>query len=238
MFVFSPSGCVSLFCTPPAHTLAHKTLFLPPVTFQAGEYGAVRIYDGASFALTTLAPLLGLIHPRLAADSPHLARAREFVAAHAASERQHLEIINRCVPPSERTWLLPMWHVAGFSLGALPLIVGGDRALFATVDHVESFVEGHYQEQIVWLRSECESARHGTHASWLGPSLPRALELLELLELACADEVHHRDESRQLVAGSTQDSESAHETRSVFAALWRKIIEIGSRSAVSASKAL
>ena len=164
-----------------------------------------------------------------------MSRAREFVAAHAASERQHLEIINRCVPPSERTLLLPMWHVAGFLLGALPLIVGGDRALYKTVDHVESFVEGHYQEQIVWLRSECESARHGAHASWLGPSLPRALDLLVLLELACADEVHHRDESRQL-AGVTEDS--GQESRSTFDALWRKIIGVGSHWAVKASKAL
>ena len=81
----------------------------------AGEFGAVCIYQGARWAILR----------RCAGESSALA----FVAAHEAAERRHLTIIEQLVPFEDRTRLLPVWHAAGFLLGALPVLLGGPTAL-------------------------------------------------------------------------------------------------------------
>ena len=73
--------------------------------------------------------------------------------------------------------LLP--RVAGWLTGALPALVG-PRAVFATIDAVETFVDHHYREQIERLDAE-----------GLMPALR------DLLEQCRAEEVHHRDEARE-----------------------------------------
>ena len=105
---------------------------------QAGEYGAKRIYDGQ------LAVLGG------SPDEPVL---REM----AETEKHHLETFNKLMV-SRRvrpTALAPLWHLAGFALGAGTALIGREAAMACTVA-VEEVIEEHYADQAVQLATEDE----------------------------------------------------------------------------------
>ena len=113
----------------------------------AGETGAVSIYSGA----------LAAIALRGAVGAPLPEVAREFCHEHREAESAHLRLLESVVPASKRTRLLPLWRLAGWGLGFVPTVLGGAPALFRTVEAVETFVEEHYQQQIVPL----SAGRHG-----------------------------------------------------------------------------
>ncbi|HKF74199.1 MAG TPA: demethoxyubiquinone hydroxylase family protein [Stellaceae bacterium] len=122
----------------------------------AGEYGAVRIYEG-QLAVLGKSPAAGVI--------------REM----AEQERKHLErferlVVERRVRP---TALTPLWHVAGYALGAASALLGERGAMACTVA-VEEVIDEHY-------RGQAES---------LGKD--QAL-LKKTLEEFRADELAHRD---------------------------------------------
>lgn len=155
----------------------------------AGETGAVMIYRG----------ILALCR------DPAL---RDFAERHMETERGHLCLIEAVLPPAQRSRLLPIWRVAGWLTGALPALFGS-RAVYATIDAVESYVDGHYQQQIDRLDPD------GPHAA-LRAMLVRCQE----------EEVHHRDEARAAHAG-------------VVNALlrgWGRLVGFGSAAAVGAAK--
>lgn len=106
----------------------------------AGEYGAVRIYEGQ------LAVLRGR---RSAAGS--VAAIRKM----AAQEDHHLETFDRLV--NERqvrpTALEPVWRVAGFALGAATALLG-EKAAMACTAAVEEVIDDHYAGQIARLDDE------------------------------------------------------------------------------------
>ncbi len=109
----------------------------------AGEYGAARIYAGqlAVLGRRPTAPLL-----------------REM----QEQERQHLDtfaelIFQRRVRP---TALLPLWHVAGFALGAATAALG-ERAAMACTVAVEEAIDAHYAAQIDQL-DESEAGLRST----------------------------------------------------------------------------
>ena len=133
----------------------------------AGETGAVMIYAGATAALQWRERWIGAVDPGVL----------QFVQEHRAAEQSHLDLFEELIPAHKHTRLLPIWRIAGFTLGFLPTMVS-ERALFVTVEAVETFVDEHYHEQIHPL------SQHG-----------RCPELLSLLEHACADEVHHKDDA-------------------------------------------
>ena len=96
----------------------------------AGEYGAVRIYEGQ------LAVLRG--------------RASEGTIRHMAEqEQQHLKAFDTLI--NERrvrpTALEPLWRVAGFALGAATALMG-EKAAFACTAAVEEAIDEHYAAQI------------------------------------------------------------------------------------------
>ena len=99
----------------------------------AGEYGAVRIYQGQLAALR--------------------ARGKAGVVRHMlAQEQRHLDtftrlVVDRGVRP---TVLLPFWHLAGFALGAMTAALG-ERAAMACTVAVEEAIDDHYQKQLVTL---------------------------------------------------------------------------------------
>jgi demethoxyubiquinone hydroxylase (CLK1/Coq7/Cat5 family) len=99
---------------------------------QAGETGAVRIYDGV-----------------LAVSRDPGVRA--FAQRHRATELEHLALVDAWLPPARRSRLLPVWRLAGWLTGALPALAG-PRAVYATIAAVETFVDRHYQDQIDRLR--------------------------------------------------------------------------------------
>jgi 3-demethoxyubiquinol 3-hydroxylase len=97
-------------------------------TDHAGETGAVMVYRGI------------LATTRDAA-------VRRFASRHLPTEADHLAAIERLLAPRHHSRLLPLWRAAGWLTGALPAWVG-PRAVYATIEAVETFVDHHYTEQI------------------------------------------------------------------------------------------
>ena len=96
----------------------------------AGELGAARIYDGQL-------AVLGKKHPLY----PTISRMKD-------QEQAHLDtfddlIIERQVRP---TVLNPVWHAAGFAMGAVTALMG-EKAAMACTAAVEEVIEEHYESQ-------------------------------------------------------------------------------------------
>ena len=123
----------------------------------AGEYGAVRIYEGQ------LAVLGG---------TPAAATIERM----AQQERAHLAAFDKLV--TERkvrpTALAPLWHLAGFALGAATAMMGEKAAMACTVA-VEEVIDEHYARQVEAIAAE-------------------EPELAEAFEKFRQEEVAHRDE--------------------------------------------
>jgi len=99
----------------------------------AGEYGAKRIYEG-QLAVLGRAP-----------EAPVIRRMAEEEARHlAAFERL---VVARRVRP---TLLQPLWHLAGFALGAGSALLGPAAAMACTVA-VEEVIDEHYARQAAAL---------------------------------------------------------------------------------------
>ncbi len=100
----------------------------------AGEYGAVRIYEGQLAVLGKNSD------------------AAKAVAHMAEQERVHLTAFEKLLPErrARPTMLQPFWHVAGFALGAATAMLGEKAAMACTVA-VEEVIDEHYREQIVAL---------------------------------------------------------------------------------------
>ncbi|MFT5486036.1 MAG: ubiquinone biosynthesis monooxygenase Coq7 [Paracoccaceae bacterium] len=99
----------------------------------AGEYGAVRIYQGQLSVL---------------GNSP----AGDVIREMAEKEHEHLAefdtlIAERRVRP---TALMPVWHVAGYALGAATAMMG-ERAAMACTAAIEEVIDEHYAEQAATL---------------------------------------------------------------------------------------
>mgnify|MGYP001165551511 FL=1 len=95
----------------------------------AGEFGAVRIYEGQ---LAVLPP----------------GPARDAVAEMAAQEQEHLETFNKLIVSRgvRPTALSPLWNLAGYALGAVTARLGPRAAMACTVA-VEEVIDKHYREQ-------------------------------------------------------------------------------------------
>jgi 3-demethoxyubiquinol 3-hydroxylase len=96
----------------------------------AGEYGAVRIYDG-QLAVIGRGPARDEIRRMTAQEQKHLAAFDELLVA-------------RQVRP---TVLQPLWRAAGFALGAATALLGERTAMACTVA-VEEVIDRHYQTQL------------------------------------------------------------------------------------------
>jgi ubiquinone biosynthesis monooxygenase Coq7 len=102
---------------------------------------------------------------------------RDFAEHHLATEQKHLRLISDWLPSAHYSRLLPLWRLSGFITGALPALFGS-KAVYATIEAVETFVNHHYEEQILALASQ-----------------PYLHDLRRTLLHCQADEVAHRDES-------------------------------------------
>ena len=108
----------------------------------AGEYGAVRIYEGQ----------LAVLDARPGARTEAAAIRRM-----AEQEKAHLERFDRLV--NERrvrpTALAPLWSVAGFALGAATALMGPKAAMACTAA-VEDVIDEHYARQVERLDGDPE----------------------------------------------------------------------------------
>jgi len=109
---------------------------------QAGEYGAVRIYEGQIAVLGNGSANAGVLrHMR-------------------DQEKHHLETFNRLVVDRRvrPTAMTPVWHVLGFALGAGTALMGEKAAMACTVA-VEEAIDGHYKAQAERLSDDQSALR-------------------------------------------------------------------------------
>lgn len=139
-------------------TLAQATARMLRVN-QAGEYGAKRIYEG-QLAILRNHPAATIIRHMSEQEQRHLDRFDEL-------------LIQRRVRP---TILSPLWHVAGFALGAATAALGV-KAAMACTEAVEEVIDEHYTNQISRL-DETEAP------------------LAKTIEDFRRDEIEHRDVAR------------------------------------------
>lgn len=132
----------------------------------AGEFGAVRIYEG-QLAVLGASPAAATIRRMRDQEKLHYDAFQELLPAHR-------------VRP---TLLSPLWHVAGFALGAGTALLGEKAAMACTVA-VEEVIDEHYASQVEELAG-------------------REPELAARLERFRREEVEHRDEA---VAAGANDA--------------------------------
>ena len=124
----------------------------------AGEYGARRIYEGqlAVLGRTRIAPVI-----------------REMWE----QEAKHLSYFEKALPERRvrPPWLHPVWHIAGFALGAATAMMGEKAAMACTVA-VEEAIDEHYAAQSAALENDADEQA-----------------LKEKIDEFRADELEHRD---------------------------------------------
>jgi ubiquinone biosynthesis monooxygenase Coq7 len=105
---------------------------------QAGEYGAVRIYEGQLAALRWT----GRANSETGRKIANMARA----------EREHNKVFDRLLVERRvrPTALSPVWNVAGFALGAVTALMG-DKAAMACTVAIEETIDEHYARQAAAL---------------------------------------------------------------------------------------
>lgn len=122
----------------------------------AGEYGAKRIYQGQLAVLGRGAKGDVLRHMK-------------------AQEQHHLDVFSGLIADRRvrPTALLPLWHVAGFLLGAATAALGEKAAMACTVA-VEEAIDEHYSRQAAELTEDEAGLR-------------------DTIETFRAEELEHRD---------------------------------------------
>ena len=103
----------------------------------AGEYGAVRIYQGQLAVMGDHHPMSDTIKHMKEQEDVHLERFSELIRERGAR-------------PS---LLTPFWHVAGFALGAGTALLGTKAAMVCT-EAVETVIDEHYAAQIEQLGAD------------------------------------------------------------------------------------
>lgn len=142
----------------------------------AGEYGAARIYAG-QLAVLGRGDKAGLLRHMKEQEQHHLDTFARLIA-------------QRRVRP---TALLPLWHLAGFALGAATAAMGSRAAMACTVA-VEEAIDEHYAAQATSLP-------------------PEESELRDTIETFRAEELEHRD------IGLAHEAEKAPGYRLLHAAI-------------------
>lgn len=103
---------------------------------QAGEYGAVRIYQGQMDVLK---------------NSPE----QKTLAEMKQQEEVHLKTFNDLLIEHDvrPTLLTPLWHVGGYLMGAVTGLLG-EKAAHACTEAVEKVIEEHYASQVQELKND------------------------------------------------------------------------------------
>lgn len=106
----------------------------------AGEYGAVRIYEGQRAVFAAI---------------PGKEKICALVDEMAAQEQSHLETFDRLLNEHKirPTVLGPLWHAAGYGLGVVTALMG-EKAAMACTAAVEEVIDDHYASQIEVLEQD------------------------------------------------------------------------------------
>ena len=103
----------------------------------AGEYGATRIYDGQIAVFGKNSKIGKTIQHMANQEQEHIEKFNDLILEHR-------------VRP---TALLPLWNIAGFTLGAATALMGKKAAMACTVA-VEKVIGEHYRKQQSLLEND------------------------------------------------------------------------------------
>lgn len=103
---------------------------------QAGEYGAIRIYQGQLDVLKDH-PSSSLIHKMKMQEQEHLDTFNQLLVEHN-------------IKP---TFFIPLWHIGGYVLGAITAKLGVKAAMACTVA-IEEVIDHHYANQLQELETK------------------------------------------------------------------------------------
>ena len=155
----------------------------------AGECGAVQIYAG------------------ILAISRN-SEVRRFARQHLRTELRHRRFFEEWLPDAHKSRLIGVWNLAGWLLGATSALFGA-RAVFATIEAVETFVEAHYLAQIEHMRG-----------------IPALSDLADTLQAFCDDEVEHQQDAAARL----------HRPNGAVGRVWANVVGAGSAAGVSIAK--
>tara|TARA_B100000029_G_scaffold344215_1_gene336667 strand:- start:3427 stop:3960 length:534 start_codon:yes stop_codon:yes gene_type:complete len=107
---------------------------------QAGERGAIKIYEGQLLALNTII------------KNDDLKKMIEEMKDH---EKEHLDFFNKEIRKRniKPTKLMPLWDLLGIGLGFGSAMMGKKATMLCTAS-VEEVIDGHYKNQINQLNSD------------------------------------------------------------------------------------
>tara|TARA_Y100000590_G_scaffold322275_1_gene364927 strand:- start:1208 stop:1741 length:534 start_codon:yes stop_codon:yes gene_type:complete len=107
---------------------------------QAGERGAIKIYEGQLLALNTLV------------KDEKLKKTIEEMKSH---EKEHLDFFNKEIKKRniKPTKLQPLWDLLGVGLGFGSVIMGKKATMLCTAS-VEEVIDGHYKNQLDQINSD------------------------------------------------------------------------------------
>lgn len=154
--------------------------------------------------------------------------ARSFVKEHCQTEQAHLDLFDELLSRDMKSKLLSLWRVSGWGLGFFPAVLFGEPALYVTVEAVETFVEKHYNEQILPLEARVRAMGVDDNRSYP--------ELVKLLKACCDDEVHHKNDARARWVKAAGGEMEEEKEPSVYARVWSWVVEKGSEGAVAVCK--
>lgn len=106
----------------------------------AGEYGAMRIYEGQLRCMKNKIDY-EIINDMLEQEKLHLLYFTD-------------QLKQRKIRP---TFLMPLWNIGGYALGICSGFMGIKQAMLVT-ESVEQVIETHYQDQLNYLQSTSEEA--------------------------------------------------------------------------------
>ncbi|HSI01173.1 MAG TPA: demethoxyubiquinone hydroxylase family protein [Reyranella sp.] len=131
---------------------------------QAGEFGAVRIYEGQLAALRWTGRSNG--------------EAGRKIANMARAEREHRATFDKLLAKRRvrPTALSPLWSLAGFGLGAVTALMG-DKAAMACTVAIEETIDEHYARQAAALGDD-EAELRATIEKFRGDELAHRDEAL------------------------------------------------------------
>ncbi|MBX9696991.1 MAG: demethoxyubiquinone hydroxylase family protein [Alphaproteobacteria bacterium] len=134
---------------------------------QAGEYGAVRIYQGQMTILKGKETTKTLQH-MLDQEKQHLAGFNAFLIEHNVAP----------------TLFTPLWHVGGYAMGAISAMIS-EKAAHACTIAVEEVIDAHYQSQIDQLE-----AMDGPISNPIND--PMVSEFKDFFQKCQAEEIEHK----------------------------------------------
>jgi|TARA_B110000093_G_C12812125_1_gene343304 ubiquinone biosynthesis monooxygenase Coq7 len=159
----------------------------------AGEHGAIAIYRGQLSVL------------KLIGDK----KTSEIILEMAQGEKAHADEFDRLIDErgTRPTALMPLWNIAGYTLGIMSAIAGKDSVMACT-EAVEDVIDGHYSDQIKELENSGKESN-----------------ILETIRKFHVEEIEHERIAKNEISENTPTLRA-----------FKRLVKIGCKTAINLSE--